>query len=105
MAKIIDENNFDELVLNSDKAVMVDFYASWCAPCKMIAPYIDELSKELDGSAEVFKADIDKNESLCERFSINAVPTLLFFKNGKFIDRSVGVVPKSSIEDKIKAII
>lgn len=105
MAKLIDESNFEELVLNNSKPVMVDFFATWCGPCKMIAPFVDTLDSEIGEEAEVFKVNIDQNEGLCEKYHVSAVPTLLFFKDGKCVDRVEGAVSKDVMAQKLRALI
>lgn len=105
MADLINKEEFEALVLKNDKPVMVDLFATWCGPCKMISPFVEEVKGELEGEAEVFKVDIDKNEELCEEYSVSAVPTLLFFKNGKCVDRIVGGVDKEVMAEKLKSLI
>lgn len=104
MAKLINEDEFEALVLKNDKPVMLDLFATWCGPCKMISPFVEEVKEELEGKADVFKVDIDHNEELCEKFSVSAVPTLLFFKDGKLADRIVGAVNKETMSEKLKAL-
>ena len=104
MALAITESNFDEL-LASGKPVMVDFWATWCGPCKKIGPEIEALAEEYEGRAIIGKCDIEENDELALRFKIRNVPTILFFKNGELIDKQVGAAPKSTFEDKLKAIL
>jgi thioredoxin 1 len=101
MAKIIAGIEFENEVLKSELPVMVDFYAEWCGPCKMIAPFLEELSEELTGKAKVVKVDIDKSNDIAATYNIRSVPTLMFFKNGEPIDRIVGMVPKETLAAKI----
>lgn len=107
MAQVINGDGFDEAVLKSDVPVMVDFFAKWCGPCKMIAPVVEELSSDMEGKAKIFKADIDDelNEELCERFEISAVPTLLFFKDGECRRKIEGAVNKSVMQMELTALI
>jgi len=104
MAMQITEANFIEL-LNGDKPVVVDFWAEWCGPCKMIAPVVDELAVAYEGKAIVGKANVDENEDLSIEYGIRSIPTILFFKNGVLKDRHVGVATKAILEDKIKALL
>lgn len=104
MAQIITDANFEELVKKSDKPVLVDFTATWCGPCKMLSPVIEELATELDGKAVVGKIDVDENPNISVEFGIRSVPTLLFFKNGELVDRQVGVVPKAVLQEKLNSL-
>ena len=104
MALAITESNFDEL-LASGKPVMVDFWATWCGPCKKIGPEIEALAEEYEGRAIIGKCDIEENDELALRFKIRNVHTILFFKNGELVDKQVGAAPKSTFEDKLKAIL
>jgi thioredoxin 1 len=104
MAIALTESNFDEIV-NSGKPVMVDFWATWCGPCRAIAPIIDELSTEYEGKAVVAKCDIDANNDIALRFGIRNIPTLLFFKNGEVVDKLVGGNPKATIVAKLNTIL
>ena len=103
MAIEITDANFDELVLKSDKPVLVDFWAEWCGPCRMVGPMVEELSKEYDGKAVIGKMNVDLNANVPIKFGIRNIPTLLFFKNGQLVDRQVGAVPKATLETKLKA--
>ena len=94
MSLEITDATFDKLVLQSDKPVMVDFWAAWCGPCRMVGPIIDELSKEYDGKAVVGKVDVDNNQEFAAKYGVRNIPTVLVFKNGELIDRKVGVSPK-----------
>ena len=98
------KENYSEVVEKSEKPVIIDFWATWCGPCKMISPFVEQVKEELEGKADVFKVDIDHNEGLCERFSVSAVPTLLFFKDGELADKIVGAVNKEMMEEKLKAL-
>lgn len=102
MAMEITMDNFEQEVLNSDIPVLIDFWATWCMPCKMLAPVIEELAEEANGAYKVGKIDVDKSPSLAARFGVMNIPTVMVFKNGKAVDRSVGVVPKSNLEAMLK---
>lgn len=105
MALEVNDGNFDEVVLKSDKPVIVDFWAEWCGPCRMIAPIIEDLSKEYSGRAVVTKCDVDNSPQVAAKFGIRNIPTVLFFKDGKIADKQVGAVPKSSFVSKINALL
>lgn len=105
MAVTLTDANFDELVKKSGKPVMVDFWAAWCGPCLMIAPIVEELSKEFEGKALIGKLDVDNNPNVSVEFGIRSIPTLLFFKNGQVVDKQVGVVPKSVLLQKLNALL
>ncbi|NMM65755.1 thioredoxin [Clostridium sp. P21] len=102
MAKIINSNEFQNNVLNSDGAILVDFFAEWCGPCKMVAPVLEELSTEMEGKARIFKVDVDKSGDLAERYGISGVPTLIIFKYGKEVDKIVGFQPKETLKAKLQ---
>jgi len=95
------DQNFEEQVLKSDKPVLVDFWAEWCAPCRMIAPIVEELSTEYSGSLLVGKVDVDKNPQISMNYGIRSIPTLLIFKDGKAVDQIIGAVPKKALVDKL----
>lgn len=105
MAKQISEETFEQDVLKAELPVIVDFGATWCGPCKMIAPYIDQLSEEYAGKALVFKVDVDDCGGLAAKFGIRNVPTVLFFKGGQIVDKNVGGAAKAVFEDKLKKIL
>ncbi len=105
MAIHVDDNNFDELVLKSDKPVMVDFWAEWCGPCRMIAPFVEEIATEYEGKAVVVKCDVDSSPAVAAKFGIRNIPTVLFFKNGEVADKQVGAVPKENFASKLNALI
>ncbi len=93
--------NFEDEVLKSDLPVLVDFWAVWCGPCKMIAPLVDEIAKEYEGKVKVGKLDVDNNQQVSIKYGIRSIPTLLIFKDGKIADQIVGAVPKSAITAKL----
>lgn len=98
---ILTEENFNDEVINSDKPVLVDFWASWCGPCKMLSPVISEIAKE-NQSIKVGKINVDEQQKLAYEYGIQSIPTLVLFKDGKPVDTSIGYVSKSHIEDMIK---
>ena len=100
----IDENNFEAEVTKSDKPVLVDFWAEWCGPCKMIAPVLDEIAKEKGDAVKVGKVDVDQNQSLSARYNIRAIPTLLFFKDGQLRDQVTGMTSKKDLLGRIDAL-
>ena len=102
MAMNLTMDNFEQEVLNAQVPVLVDFWAVWCMPCKMLAPVIEELSEEANGAYKVGKVDVDAAPALAAQFGIMNIPTVLVFKNGKVVDKSVGVVPKSKLQDMLK---
>jgi thioredoxin 1 len=101
MAIELTDSNFDELVLKSDKPVLVDFWAEWCGPCRMVGPVVEELSKDYDGRAVVGKVDVDSNPGISVKYGIRNIPTILFFKGGEVVDKQVGAVPKSVLAGKL----
>ena len=105
MAVEFNETNFENEVMNSKEPVLVDFWASWCMPCKLIAPVVEELSHELKGTVKVGKVNIDNNPELATRFSVMNIPTLVMFKNGEEAARLIGVNSKDSILRKIKGVV
>ena len=96
--------NFDAEVLQTDQPVLVDFWATWCGPCRTIAPTIEEIASEYDGKAKVVKLDVDSNPQTAMKYGIRSIPSLLFFKGGKPVDQMVGVVPKNVLADKLDAL-
>lgn len=98
----ITDSNFDE-ILKTDKPILVDFWAEWCGPCKMIGPVVEELAGEYEGKAIVGKLDVDSNPEISAKFGIRSIPTLLVFKNGQVVDKQVGAVSKSVLDQKLKA--
>ena len=97
MALEFTDKNFEELVLKSDKPVLVDFWATWCGPCRAIAPVIDELHEELSGKALIGKVNVDDNSEIPSKYGVRNIPTLLFFKNGEVVDKVVGNQPKTKL--------
>ena len=105
MALEITDANFDEVVMNSDKPVIIDFWAEWCGPCRMIGPVIEEMHKEYEGKALIGKVNVDHNMGVSAKFGVRSIPTILFIKNGEVVDKSVGAVPKAQLASKLDAII
>lgn len=103
MANTFTSNNFQDMVLNSDKPVLVDFWAEWCGPCRMIAPLVEEIAKEYDGKAVVGKLNVDENGDIAMNYGVRNIPTLLIFKGGQVVDKIVGAVPKPNIVNKLEA--
>ena len=104
MALTINDANFAE-TLNTDKPVMVDFWATWCGPCRAIAPVVEELAQEYEGKAVIGKCNVDECDDVPMKYGIRSIPTLLFFKNGELVDRHVGASSKSAIAQKIDALL
>ena len=101
----VTDANFEEVVLKSDKPVIVDFWAVWCGPCRMIAPIIEEMSNEYEGRAIMVKMDVDGNPAMPAKFGIRNIPTTLFFKGGEQVDKQVGAVPKKKLAEKLDALL
>jgi thioredoxin 1 len=101
-AIVLNDANFDATI-NSDKPVLVDFWAEWCGPCKMIGPVVEELAGDYEGKAVIGKLNVDENPSVTARFGIRSIPTLLVFKGGQIVDKQVGAVPKSVLAQKLEA--
>ncbi len=104
MAQVINDANFSEL-LNSGKPVLVDFWAPWCGPCRSMSPVVDELAGEFEGKAIVAKCNVDDSVEFATQMGIRNIPTFLFFKDGKMVDRLVGVNPKSNFEEKLNSLL
>ena len=102
MAKEFTDENFQDEVLNSKIPVVMDFWAEWCGPCRVVGPIIDELSNEYDGQVSIGKMNVDENQDIPGKFSIRSIPTLIFFKDGKEVGKIVGASTKNVIEEKIK---
>lgn len=105
MAIAVNDSNFEEVVLKSELPVLVDFWAEWCGPCKMMLPIVEEISKEYEGKLTVVKVDVDGNPGTAAKFGIRNIPTILFFKNGQIADKQVGAVPKNTLIEKINALL
>src|SRR5213596_2905044 len=100
----LDESNFDRELKQDDKPVIVDFWAEWCGPCKMIAPLLDEIAREKSDSVKVAKVNVDENQSLSFKYNIRAIPSLLFFKNGQLRDQVTGMTSKKDLLNRIEAL-
>jgi len=101
----ITDDNFDEEVIKSDKPVLIDFWAAWCGPCKMIAPIVEELVDEYEGKAKIGKLDVDNNQQTAIKFGVRSIPTILIFKDGKLKDTIIGAVPKGQIVQRLNSAI
>lgn len=99
MALEITDSNFEEVVLNSEHPVMVDFWAEWCGPCRMVGPIVEELSSDYEGKAVVGKLDVDTNQQYAAKYGVRNIPTILFFKGGELVERKVGVAPKENYSE------
>ena len=104
MAQTINTNNFEALVATG-KPIVLDFWATWCGPCKRLAPIIEEVAKDYDGRAIVGKCDVEEDEDLAMRFGVRNIPTIIYLKDGQEVDRTVGLVPRATIEEKINAML
>jgi thioredoxin 1 len=102
MALEITDANFEELVLKADKPVLVDFWAEWCGPCRMVGPVVEEISKEYSGKAIVGKVNVDNNPGISMKFGIRNIPALLYFNKGEIVDKQIGAVPKSVLAGKLE---
>lgn len=103
MEKIVTDSNINEIIASS-KLVMIDFWAAWCGPCRALTPTVDEIAAEWEGKLTVAKCNVDDCQEVAVNFGIRNIPTLLFFKNGELVDRTVGALPKSQIETKLKSL-
>jgi len=101
----ITDDNFETEVIKSDKPVLIDFWAVWCGPCKLIAPIVEELAGEYDGKVKIGKLDVDSNQQTSIKFGVRSIPTLLLFKGGNLKDTIIGAVPKSKIVEKLNAVL
>ena len=101
MAIEITDANFEEIVLKSDKPVLIDFWAEWCGPCRMVGPVVEEISKEYNGKALVGKVNVDHNPGISTKYGIRNIPALLYFKDGEIVDKQIGAVPKSVLAEKL----
>jgi thioredoxin 1 len=105
MALEVNDTNFEEVVVKSEKPVLVDFWAEWCGPCRMIAPYVEQIAEEYKDKAVVAKVDVDSCPGIAARYGIRNIPTILFFKGGEQVDKQVGAVPKSNLVAKLEALL
>lgn len=105
MALEITDSNFAELAMNSEKPVMIDFWAEWCGPCRMVSPIVEEMANDYDGKAVIGKVNVDENPDISAKFGIRNIPTILFLKGGQVVDKSVGAVPKNVLTEKMEALI
>ena len=105
MALEITDANFEELVAKATKPVLLDFWAEWCGPCRMVGPIVEELSNDYGDTAVIGKVNVDNNANISAMFGIRNIPTILFFKDGKVVDKQVGAVPKSVLDAKLKALL
>ena len=105
MSHLVTDQNFDKEVLQSKVPVLVDFYADWCGPCKMIAPLVEELAKDYEGKAKVVKLNVDESMDSAQKYGVMSIPTLIFFKDGKEVDRVTGALPKESMAEKLEALV
>lgn len=103
MAKVINTSEFRDKVENGNGVAVVDFFATWCGPCKMLAPIFEEASKDMDGDAVFYKVDIDESLEIAQQFGITSVPTMMVFKDGNMVERIVGFMPKDALVSKIRA--
>ncbi len=105
MAVEITDANFNDLVQNSDKPVLIDFWAEWCGPCRMVAPIVEEMANDYGDKAVIGKVNVDENPDISAKFGIRNIPTVLFLKGGQVVDKSVGAVPKNILTDKMNALL
>lgn len=104
MATVVNAQNFDEEVTNSSVPVMIDFFADWCGPCKMLMPIVEELAGEYEGKVNILKLDVDESQDLAQKYGVMSIPTLVFIKNGEEVDRITGALPKDALQEKLNAL-
>lgn len=102
MAKQLTDNNL-EAALQSEGLIVIDFWAEWCGPCKKLSPVVDELAEEMEGEVDIYKCDVDENSEVCDQFGIRNIPTVIFYKGGKVVDKHVGTAIKAQLAEKIAA--
>ena len=101
----ITEENFQSTVLESSVPVLVDFWADWCPPCKMIEPFLEQMSEEYDGRAKICRVNVDENQALAQKYGVMSIPTLLFFKGGEIEDQAIGALPKDQLVSRLDALL
>lgn len=105
MALEVTDSNFEAQIINSDKPALVDFWAEWCGPCRMISPIVAELAGEMEGKAVISKLNVDENPEVCAKYGIRNIPTILFFKGGEVVDKQVGATQKNVLLEKLNALL
>lgn len=105
MAQMVNDSNFNEVVIQSGKPTVVDFWAPWCGPCRMIAPIVDELAEKYAGKVNIVKCNVDDAADAPAEYGVRNIPTILFFKGGELVDRLVGAVPQIELEEKVEALL
>jgi len=105
MALEVTDATFDEVVLKSNKPVLVDFWAAWCGPCRMLTPIVEELSEDFKDNVVITKVDVDANQEFAAKYGVRNIPTVLIFKGGEVVDKQVGVAPKATYSEKLEALI
>ena len=103
MAKVFTDGNFSTEVLETSQVSVVDFWAEWCGPCRVVGPVVEELAKDYEGKAVIGKLNVDENPEIATKYGIRSIPTILFIKNGEVVDKHVGAAPKSVLEQKLKS--
>ncbi|MDG1261724.1 MAG: thioredoxin [Flavobacteriales bacterium] len=101
MAVELTDANFEQIALQADQPVMIDFWAEWCGPCRMVGPIVEEMHGDYEGKAVIAKVNVDENPNISAKFGIRNIPTIIFLKNGEMVDKSVGAVPKNVLTDKM----